>query len=97
MEKLYTYVCNSNSNWNWVGILFFIKRQIVIVMECEVMCNTGSITWSLHDCAFSIKTYHTPCSSQAWEYVSSLQLTSTSRLSCYKSNNIKYLFYNRLT
>ena len=27
-----------------VGILFFIKRQIVIVMECEVMCNTGSIT-----------------------------------------------------
>ena len=38
-----------------VGILFFIKRQIVIVMECEVMCNTGSITWSLHDCAFCIK------------------------------------------
>ena len=37
-----------------VGI-FFIKRQIVIVMECEVMCNTGSITWSLYDCAFSIK------------------------------------------
>ena len=43
-----------------VGILFFIKRQIVIVMECEVMCNTGSITWPLHDCAFSIKAFIIP-------------------------------------
>ena len=45
-----------------VRILCFIKGQIVIVMECEIMCNTGrtSITWPLHDCAFSIKAYIMP-------------------------------------
>ena len=87
-----------------VRILFFIKRQIVIVMECEVMCNTGSITWPLHDCAFSIKAYIMAPAAyrlanqlQARECISSFQLTSTSRLSCYKSNNIKSLFYNRLS
>ena len=38
----------------------FIKRQIVIVMKCEVMCYTGSITWPLRDCAFGIKAFIMP-------------------------------------
>ena len=29
-------------------------------MECEVMCNTGSITWSLHDCTCSTKAFIIP-------------------------------------
>ena len=33
----YNLVCNSNSH---VTSTIFIQRQIVIVMECEVMCNT---------------------------------------------------------
>ena len=54
-------------------------------MECEVMCNTGtcSITWTLHDCAFSINAFIMPhaayrvaYSLQAWECISSFQLTS---------------------
>ena len=49
------------------------------------MCNTGtcSITWTLHDCAFSIKAFIMPhaaymvvYSLQAWECISSFQLTS---------------------
>ena len=58
-SKIKVYTCTCNSKWSWYEY-YFIQRQIVIVMECEVMCNTGSITYPLHDCAFSIKAFIMP-------------------------------------
>ena len=95
------YLCNSNSH-GWK--LFFIKRQIVIVMECELMCNTGTLHGHYMTVHLVSKSGHASCSLQACLQLTGLgmyQFISTDQhqqvIMLYKSNNIKSLFYNRLT